>query len=103
MIGKETKFLVGDTDPNLNHEDLSIPGKCDSNLECDLNAYSADNVLKPGTNSNIGVSYASKRKSGFVDDEGIEIVYDKTAKFMEAGVQPNSEGASTPGSISFNG
>ncbi|KAI3695409.1 hypothetical protein L1987_78410 [Smallanthus sonchifolius] len=160
MIGKETKFLVGDNDPNLNHEDLSIPGKCDSNLECDLNAYSADNVLKPGTNSNIGVSYASKLKSGkeikpihfrllksaevledvdivlpkeadgsesmkrrkgtssrgqpsdshktynelgFVDDEGIEIVYDETAKFMEAGVQPNSEGASTPGSMSFNG
>ncbi|KAI3676152.1 hypothetical protein L1987_85752 [Smallanthus sonchifolius] len=64
MIGKETKFLVGDNDPSLNHEDLSIPGKCDSNLECDLNAYSADNVLKPGTNSNIGVSYASKLKSG---------------------------------------
>ncbi|KAI3797690.1 hypothetical protein L1987_32953 [Smallanthus sonchifolius] len=42
-------------------------------------------------------------KDGFVDDEGIEIVYDETAKFMEAGVQPNSEGASTPGSMSFNG
>ncbi|XP_022007739.1 uncharacterized protein LOC110907006 [Helianthus annuus] len=37
------------------------------------------------------------------DEENIETVYDETALFMEAGVKPNSEGASTPGFVSLDG
>ncbi|KAI3682962.1 hypothetical protein L1987_83371 [Smallanthus sonchifolius] len=58
--------------------------------------------------SSAGLTSGSLKKPvvlGTDDDEEVENVYDETAKFMEAGVQSkiSSEGASTPGSMGFNG
>ncbi|KAI3797767.1 hypothetical protein L1987_33030 [Smallanthus sonchifolius] len=62
--------------------------------------------MKEGSSS--GLTSGSLKKPVVLvtdDDEEVENVYNETAKFMEAGVQSkiSSEGASTPGSMGFNG